>query len=240
MELRAFECAGHIVTVSEELREELKRYGINADKITTIPNGVDVERFSKVKSLAGHRESGNQIVVGFIGSLKPWHDIASMLRSFQSLVDDDRFHFLVVGDGPEMKRIRKFQVDFPDRITVTGALGHESVPEELGKMDIALAPYPEMDNFYFSPLKILEYMAAGRSIVGSDIGQVGSLLDHGRNGLLTAPGKDTEMTAAIIKLADDDKIRKSLGKQAARTAFEQHDWKNRVKDMLAIGKSLGA
>lgn len=238
MELRAFETAGHIVTVSEELREELVHSGIDGSKITTIPNGVDATHFSQARSTPRRSQYDNKVVVGFVGSLKPWHDIESMLRTFQHLTEDDRFHFLIVGDGPEMKRIKKFKKEHPTRITVTGALDHENVRAELGMMDIALAPYPEMAGFYFSPLKILEYMAAGCAIVGSNIGQVGSLIEHGKTGLLTTPGDDLELTAAIKQLADDEELRRRLGNEAARIACQEHDWKSRVKEVLEIGKAL--
>jgi len=225
--------------VSEQLRQELMRSSITGDKITAIPNGVDAERFSKARSTPRRPEFENKTVVGFVGSLKPWHDIKTMLRTFEHLIDENRFHFLIVGDGPEMKRIRAFQEDHPNRITVTGALDHEKIEAELGMMDIALAPYPIMEDFYFSPLKILEYMAAGCAIVGSNIGQVGSLVTHGETGLLTAPGNHKEMACTIRRLANDDELRLKLGGEAARVACEQHDWKSRVKDVLEISKKLG-
>ena len=237
MEMRAFATAGHILTVSEELRGELADRGIEKDKITAIPNGVDTDLFSGAFLPSTEHGDSERLTIGFVGSLRPWHDIGAMLRCFRTLLDDPRFHFLVVGDGPEMKKVNAFQNDYPDRITVTGALDHHQVPKEIAKMDIALAPYPKLERFYFSPLKILEYMAGGCAIVGSDIGQVSTLLEHGKTGLLAPPGDDEAMTAAIRRLADPE-TRIALAAEAKRVAMEQHDWQHRVARILTIGDTL--
>jgi glycosyltransferase involved in cell wall biosynthesis len=239
MEQRAFEAAGHIITVSDPLRDELMASGVPGDKITVVPNGVDVLRFSDAIEQPRENHSDHEVVVGFVGSLKPWHDIAGMLRTFRHLIADEKYHFLIVGEGPEKKIIESFRNEYPDRITLTGALAHDQVPAQIGAMDVALAPYPEMEAFYFSPLKILEYMAAGRAIVASKIGQVGQLIEDGKTGLLTLPGKDLEMADAIHRLGQNAELRRSLGLQAAKTALIQHDWKNRVHDVMGIGKTLG-
>ena len=88
------------------------------------------------------------------------------------MIDDARL--LIVGDGPERKRIETSiaQRGFADRVELTGAVPHEQVPGLLTRMDVATAPYLPRDNFYFSPMKVYEYMAAGVTVIASGTGQM--------------------------------------------------------------------
>ena len=78
-----------------------------------------------------------------------------------------------------------------------GALPHDQIPSVLKTWDVAVAPYPVIPNFYFSPLKIFEYMAAGLPVVASSIGQIKNLVQNESNGLLCSPGNINDLTAAL-------------------------------------------
>jgi glycosyltransferase involved in cell wall biosynthesis len=116
-------------------------------------------------------------------------------------------------------------------ITWTGAIPNWQMPQVLGSFDIAVAPYPAIDNFYFSPLKILEYMAAGLPIVASSIGQIPELIDHGRTGLLVEPGNISELSATVEQLCDNEILRRKLG-GAARTEVESRFTWDRAVDRI--------
>ena len=75
-----------------------------------------------------------------------------------------------------------------NRTELTGAVEPAEIPALLARMDIAVAPYPDLADFYFSPLKVMEYMAAGRAVVASRIGDIDGLIRHGETGLLCAAG----------------------------------------------------
>lgn len=224
-----------ILTVSDELRESLVVSGIASKKIATVPNGVDEMFFCALENSL-QAKSEEKIVIGFVGSLKPWHGIDMLTETFRRIADDPIYHLLVIGDGPERKVVNKLKKEFPGRVTCSGGVNHDDVPEYIDGIDIALAPYPQLETFYFSPLKVLEYMARGKAIIASDIGQISSLIDHGENGWKVPPGDVDSLVGAIKMLSKDHALRKKLGEKAAEQARQQHSWKDRAILILDIVK----
>jgi glycosyltransferase involved in cell wall biosynthesis len=233
LEQAAFAAAPLIVTVSWELRAWLIAAGVASEKIAVVPNGVDASLFG---GLAGHspRRAAGVVTIGFVGSLKPWHGLDVLVSAFRVLASDTRYRLLVVGDGPMAIRIRELESELPGRITFVGAVEHERVPEYLHAMDIAVAPYPARAEFYFSPLKVLEYMAAGRAVVASDIGQLRELIRHGETGVLVPAGDAGALAGVTRELADAPERRRELGRAAAAEVNASHTWQHRVVQVLQL------
>lgn len=236
LELMAFENAGLIITVSSELREELIRNGVQPGKIHVVPNGVDPRMFTPEGEIY-KQGFGEKFTLGFVGSLKPWHGIETMIEAFQSLAQDPDIHLLVVGDGPMAEQLETLREEYPEQVHLVRAVPHDEVPCYVRAMDIALAPYPFIKDFYFSPLKILEYMSAGRATVASNIGQISELLVNRETGILVPPGDTKALTDAIMMLKEDDQLRVSLGVQAAKEVREKHSWSQRSSEILDLAKS---
>jgi glycosyltransferase involved in cell wall biosynthesis len=234
LEETVFAKARRIVTNSREMREILVESGVEGHKVAVVVNGVDLALFSPEGPALRPAPEG-AFVVGFSGSLKGWHGIDVLVGAFRELAADRRFHLLVVGDGPERKRIQELATDLPGRVTCTGALDLEEVPAQIRGMDVAVAPYPPLDPFYFSPLKVLDAMACGVPNVASAIGQIPSLLADGETGLLTPPGDVPALAAAIRRLADDPELRGRIARRALAEARTQHAWTARAADLLAFG-----
>jgi len=228
----ALAATSRILAVSGELRDLLVAQGAELAKIDVVPNGVDAELCAPHGAVARARVAG-EVVLGFVGSLKEWHGIDVLADAFRALADDPRFHLLVVGDGPLRKIVTELADALPGRVTMTGAVTHAEVPAWLRSIDVALAPYPVLDRFYYSPLKVLEYMAAGCATVASAIGQVPELVRDGATGLLVPPGDRAALVAAIRRLADDDALRRRLGATATRSVTDEHTWVARARQILA-------
>jgi glycosyltransferase involved in cell wall biosynthesis len=151
----AFAATSLVVTNSRELREQLVQAGVSGPKIEVVINGVDVDLFS-TDGPAMRKGLENKVVLGFAGSLKAWHGIDVLAEAFRLLTDDDRFHLLIVGDGPLAGDLKALAEALPGRVTLSGAVPQQEVPAYIRAMDIAVAPYPPLERFYFSPLKVLE------------------------------------------------------------------------------------
>ena len=124
----------------------------------------------------------------------------------------------------------------PDAITLTGPVPHQAVPGLLALADVGVAPYPELEDFYFCPLKVIEYLTAGLPVVASDIGDMAKLVSHGRTGLLVPPGDTRSLAHALIELHDNPLQRESFGARARHRAESRHGWEvsaHRVEGFIA-------
>ena len=123
-------------------------------------------------------------------------------------------------------------------VQFTGRVPHGDVPSLLSAADIAVAPYPGLEqDLWFSPLKVFEYMATGLAIVATDVGQIRQVLRQDTSGLLVPPGDAASMAAALQRLlADDDLRRRSGGPGAARCGGARTRGKRylaRLEDVLS-------
>ena len=235
LEASAFDTAGAVLAVSRELKDELVADGVAAGRIHVMPNGFDTARFRP----AALRE-GPPVTFGFVGGLRPWHGIADMAEAFRRVARRTDCRLLVIGQGPEEERLHALAEELPGRVELTGAVDHDEVPAALARMDVALAPYPALERFYYSPLKLLEYMGAGRAIIASRIGQVGELVTDGETGLTVPPGDVEALADAMLRLAADPTLRASLGARAAEVAHREHGWDTRIARIIEIARGLGA
>jgi glycosyltransferase involved in cell wall biosynthesis len=167
-----------------------------------------------------------RFVVGFVGSFKAWHGVDFLLKAFVRLyVEDGSFHLLLVGDGPMRAALEEEtrRLGLQEAVTFVGSVPHEEVPQYLAVMDVAVAPYPALEDFYFSPLKLYEYMASSRAIVASRIGQVAEVVADGLTGLLYKAGDSEGFIQCIRQLRSDESLRRELGKNA-RIACSKNTW----------------
>jgi glycosyltransferase involved in cell wall biosynthesis len=106
-------------------------------------------------------------------------------------------------------------------------------------MDVAVAPYVASPNFYFSPLKVYEYMAAGLPVVASRMGQLASLIQHGVNGLLFTPDEPAELAGALERIHCNPELRAGLGRAARDTVGKDHSWQSVVERIIDIANPFG-
>lgn len=235
---RSFDAASILLPVSDELAAHLDLNHL--DNCSVLPNAVDPDRFAPPEP--GDNPEIDQMpdqpfTVGFVGTLKPWHGIDELADGFARLretVVDARL--LVVGDGPMRERLERRLAAYglSSATEFSGAIRPDEIPGWLHRMDAAVAPYPDDGETYFSPLKILEYLASGRPIVASRMGQIRSLIEHGVTGLLHEPGDCEVMAKHLVALASDETLRKRLGRAARAAAVEQHSWNKSARRILEL------
>ena len=136
---------------------------------------------------------------------------------------------MLVGDGPELPAVRKEATGVPN-IVITGAVPHADMPGYLAGADIGVAPFeigahrPLSLGFYWSPLKIFEYMAAGLPVVAPAVDRIPSLVANGREGSLYDPAQPGALALALETLTDPA-LRQTLGCAARDRAVREYSWK---------------
>jgi glycosyltransferase involved in cell wall biosynthesis len=171
--------------------------------------------------------------------MKDWHGLPVLAEAFTQLHRRcPQTRLAMVGDGPARPAMEKTLGDrgLGAAVTWHGRVSHEQIPALLAELDVAVAPYPQLDNFYFSPLKVYEYMAAGLPVVASDLGQLRQLICPGLNGLLCPAGDAAALADQLEMLAAQPQLRLRLGQAARLTVVEHHSWDRRVKDILAAAQ----
>src|SRR5207245_4134920 len=108
------------------------------------------------------------------------------------------------------------------------------VPGLLASMDVAVAPYPALANFYFSPLKVYEYMAAGLPIVASRVGQLEHLIESEVTGLHVTPGDVAALADALERIKCELHLRARVGQAARTKVIRDHSWDGAVDRIIVL------
>ena len=214
--------ADAVLTVSAPLRAHVLDLGIDPTKVHVVPNGVNIELFHPAPLDAALRARlglGEGPVLGFVGGLRPWHGIESLPEVLSRVsAKHPGTKLVIAGDGPLREPLERGLAErgLREQAIFTGALPHEEIPAVIRQFDVALAPYPALDHaFYFSPLKLFEYMACGVAVVAANSGQIADVIRDGENGLLHAPGDLDALAAACDRLLSSPKLRFAISQSAA-------------------------
>jgi glycosyltransferase involved in cell wall biosynthesis len=244
VEREVLRSADRVIAVSTLLGQWLIEQGVDAERIAVLPNGVDVGRFE-----AGNRERlamrvelgvAEEALVGFVGSLRPWHDVPALIDAVAQLQHDGKdVRLAVIGDGPHRlelaEQARRTGLD----AIFTGAVPYERVPAHLGALDVAVAPYAPSGRFYFSPLKLVEYLAAGLPVVAADIGDLGHCVRPGETGWLYPPGDIDALAQAIGMAVDDNRAACRLGRMGHEHVRAEHSWRSNADRIVELARAAG-
>lgn len=232
--LKAADC---IICVSNEGREHLQtERGVPMQKMVVFPNAVDVNKFKPDANARATIRStlkleANPIIL-FLGNFFAWHDVTTLLHAFAVEL---RLHpaakLILVGDGEYRSAMEKraTELGLSHAVVFTGMVPPPEAPRYVAAADIAVVPYPPMQQkMWLSPLKLFEYMASGKAVVASAIGQINQVIRDRENGLLVPPGDSSALASALDTLLSDKNLRDALGEQARRDAESKYSWDNYI------------
>jgi glycosyltransferase involved in cell wall biosynthesis len=240
-----------VVVVSEPLRDGLEAAGIPRERILVNPNGVDPDRYSpdvdgsRVRARYG---LGGAPVVGFIGTFGPWHGAEVLADAWGRMLarrsDLRGARLLMIGSGARLEAARAAleRGGAAESAAWTGLVPQEAGAEHLAACDVLVSPHvpnPDGSEFFGSPTKLFEYLAMGRAVVASGLGQIGEVVRHGENGWLVPPGDADALADAVARLLDDPELRARLGAAARGDATERWSWRAHVGRTLAALRGEG-
>ncbi|MDM8554706.1 glycosyltransferase family 4 protein [Desulfococcaceae bacterium HSG7] len=236
--------ADHIMTVSEPLKQYYINRGLPSGGITTVPNGVDINMFHpRIDSNQVKRKLGleGKLVVGFAGHFSHWHGLDFLAKAMKKYLASastrgnykDNIALLLIGS----KETHFIMPDLPEgRTIITGYVPHTEMPLYLDVIDIFIAPYPRIEPFYFSPLKIFEAMSMGKPVLASAQGQICELIDDNISGLLYPPDDMTVFLKKLDLAVKDKKLRSRMGHNARQKMVQHFTWADNASRVLNICK----
>jgi len=228
--------ADGVVCVSDAVAEWVARLREDDRGVWVVPNGVDPDTFSPGPAQECDALPGNVPVIAFSGGFRPWHATDDLLRAFRILLDDwaDDARLLCVGDGPRRESFEEQAraLGIADRIHVTGLVDHRQVPLWLRHAQIAVAPYPAVEPFYFSPLKMFEYLSVGLPVVAANVGGLHEIVPHQERGLLYTPGNPQELADAMAHLLRNPAKALEMGRAGRQWVLDHATWSRRVESIL--------
>ena len=201
------------------------------ERIVELEWGADTVRFSPdaVGELPFERRAGRTLAV-FAGAFRAWHGAVHLVDAIRRLRQQGRddVDAVLIGDGPELPRVRAAGERIPG-VSFTGAVAHHGMPACLAAADIGVAPFdveahaPLALGFYWSPLKLFEYMAAGLPVIAPAIDRIGKLVPHGQEGVLYDARDPGALARALCSLRTPE-LRRRLGAAARMRAVREFGW----------------
>lgn len=246
-----FHQAARVVTVSQPLRERMiARWKLAPNKVTVVSNGADINLFiSKDQSddsqeqlqidlKARYGLPSNVPLVMFVGNFKPWHGVDLLVDAFARLADPySSAKLVLVGDGqlrPDVEDQVK-QLGLASRVVFTGSVPHLHIPAFLRMAQVTVVnPRYSPAALSGSPLKLFEYMAAGKAIVAPSIPNIQQVLVNRQNALLIPPDQPDALASAIAELLENSDLREKLGEAARKRAIQHYSWDRTVSDLETI------
>jgi glycosyltransferase involved in cell wall biosynthesis len=243
----SFNRAARIICISADLQEHLRRkWHVPAAKLVVLPCAADVEAFGRCYDVDHVRRQLGltaEPVVMWIGGFYPWHDLELLVESMVHVVRQvPTARLVLVGDGQTRAKLSG-QVEargLREAVIMTGAIPYAQVPELLSIADVAVvpaAPVAASRGGTGSPLKLFEYMAAGKAIVATAINQASAILQDGVTGLLVPPRDARQFAGAVLGLLGNASERARLGHNARRVALERYSWEEYTRQLEQIYRS---
>jgi glycosyltransferase involved in cell wall biosynthesis len=228
-----------VVVISETLRRiAVDTWRLDPERVTYVPNGIDLERFSPERDSAGARalraELGipaGALVVGAVGHLRPEKNLPRLVEACAQAAAELDLHLLILGEGPERERI--------ERAAAVGALagrvhlvGHHRDPRD---HYLAMDVFASSSDTEQMPISLLEAMASALPVAATDVGDVRSMLPEEQRRLVTAPDRDSDgaagdkaggaraLAASLSTLGADPDLRRRLGAANRARVAERFD-----------------
>lgn len=223
---------------SGHLRNLCLKRGVHPERILSSPVGADLQQFrpdSNSSRVIKRKYNINNHLILYLGQLHGGQYVELFIKSARIVVENRRdVTFMIVGDGYRRKELNDLtaRLELDKYIIFTGSVDHNKVPCYIRDADICVACFEKNDiTLCKSPLKIVEYLASGKAIVASNVGEVRNMV--GGVGILTVPGDVNSLAKGILTLLVNKKLREALGNYARHRAEKKYNWSVTSENLLS-------
>jgi len=226
----ATKASDRVVTISQALKSLLVSWGVDSQKISVIPNAVDLAKFQplqKDQKLLERYGIKDKFVIGFLGSLTKYEGLYELISGVQGLYDDGYTDIvlMIVGDGREFEALKQKANSYPC-IIFTGRVPFEEVDRYYSIFDVC--PFPRNDYEvcrYVPPLKVLEAMAMEKAIIVSDVAPLLEMVEENQTALVCKSDDIKNLQQTILKLYNNKELKEKIAKNANEWVGENRSWK---------------
>jgi glycosyltransferase involved in cell wall biosynthesis len=240
-EKEILEAADYIYVVSSTLKNMLtsKYKNLRGEKIIAIPNGymkdiyfdLNADKAEIRNEIRDFNKVSNKKVVTFIGSLKKWHGVDSLLQTANQMKSKKNIEFWIIGDGEERDSVKEYLSKY-DNLKWFGNVPIQKLRDLLWASDLGIMPYQKIDKFYFSPLKMFDMMGAGLPFIGVDIGQIHEIVNERlTSDFLIDNNKVETMSNQITKILFNTTIYDEM-KLSIRNTYGDYSWECTARKLL--------
>lgn len=242
---------GSVIAITPRLKADLiAQRGADATRVLVAHDGIRRARFDQLPAQAAARRllgwDQEAFIIGYVGRLHTLGMDKGVGTLVEALAGLDGACLALVGGPDDMAdalRSRWLELDLPpERFLYAGQVPPDETPRFISAFDVCALPLPAETHFaqYASPMKLFEYMAAGRAIVASDLPAWSDVIADGETALLLPPADIAAWSEAIDRLRRDVDLRARLGQRARERALKHYAWDLRAERILAHVRSAGA
>jgi glycosyltransferase involved in cell wall biosynthesis len=228
-----------IACVTEEVAQKLESMGIERRRIMVSPMAVDPVVFSNRGSVEQlKKELGilpDKLVIGWTGSFRIFHGLDILVRSFAKVHSANAKAVLVlVGDGAERPGLEALvaQLNIRDAVIFTGRKPFKSIPKYISVFDIAIVSARNAEEFHYSPLKLREYMAAGKATLAPAAGSIPAVFTDKKHLLLYKAGDEADLANKMLEMLNNDGLRAGLESEGYQYVLNQGTWDKEIENAL--------
>lgn len=232
-----------VLPVTQVLADMVAAYGVPPARLHVIPNGINESHFAQAPSpLAAKAAHGLDgcCVLGFTGFVREWHGVDRVIRWMATASAPGNAHLVIVGDGPVRADLAALadSLGLRERVTFTGVIHRDRVPEWVASFDIALQPAVVP---YASPLKLMEYLAMGKAIVAPTTPNLLEVLTDDLNAAMFDANDSTGLESALTRLCADENLRIRLG-EGARATIDRLEltWLGNARRVVRLANTLAS
>ena len=242
LETHVFRQASAVTTICEGLRNDIMTRGVSPEKITVIPNAVDIDKFTFGEkadpALLEQWQLTGKTVLGFIGSFYAYEGLLLLLEALPEIMQQQAdVRLLLVGGGPQQQAIQdKIQaLGLQQAVIMPGRIPHDQVQAYYNLVDIFVYPRLSMRlTDLVTPLKPLEAMAQGRIVVASDVGGHHELIRDRETGYLFKAGDRQALAQSVLQALDDQLHWSDLRRRGRAYVEDVRNWQCSVANYPSV------
>ena len=222
---------------SEQLRKICLKRGVFPENIFPAPVGADLEQFRPNSNLSGiikKKYNINNHLILYLGQLHGGQYAELFIKAARIIIKNrPDVTFMIVGDGYRLRELKELteRENLGGYLIFTGSVTHDEVPRYIADADVCVACFEDNNiTRCKSPLKIVEYLAMGKAIVASNVGEVRRML--GGVAILVEPGNFQSLAEGILRLLNDKKLRDNLSRFARQRAERKYNWSVTAENII--------